>query len=172
MELDAMATELWLLVSCEWTEAVEEGGKYQQALLLKSSHYSSHSAFSLHPLAVFPPPCSAIGLLCVVKGVSWKKAEGASSYSHWMCRIIRRTCADACRQKQEVIHLWCGLASKTNRLDSFHPQSLLTFLFFPSCVFLPPSLLCQPCFEGEEVGVQADRFHICKDLQPADIDAG
>lgn len=35
MELDAMATELWLLLSCEWTKAVEEGGKYQPEPLLK-----------------------------------------------------------------------------------------------------------------------------------------
>lgn len=45
MELDAMATELWLLLSCEWTEAVEEGGEYQPALLLKSSYYYSQSVF-------------------------------------------------------------------------------------------------------------------------------
>lgn len=45
MELDAMATELWLLLSCEWTEAVEEGGEYQAELLLKSSYYYSQSVF-------------------------------------------------------------------------------------------------------------------------------
>ena len=45
MELDAMATELWLLLSCEWTEAVEEGGEHQPAPLLKSSYYNSQSVF-------------------------------------------------------------------------------------------------------------------------------
>lgn len=41
-----MATELWLLLSCEWTEAVEEGGEsYQLALLLKCSYYYSQPLF-------------------------------------------------------------------------------------------------------------------------------
>lgn len=45
MELDAMATERWLLPSCEWTEAVEEGGEYQAELLLKRGYYYSQSVF-------------------------------------------------------------------------------------------------------------------------------
>lgn len=46
MELDTMATELWLWLSCEWTEAVEEGGdSYDIAMLLKCSYYYSQSLF-------------------------------------------------------------------------------------------------------------------------------
>lgn len=150
-----MATELWLLLSCEWTEAVEEGGEsYQLALLLKCSYYYSQS-LSLYSLLFFffslssPQPLSAwcISLsfflfFCSIKAVSWKTTRGI--------RGGRGEVSKHVFLKLSIVQNLTHHHRESHWFSQLQPDSIPDGVLFVDILFLSHpfalSLVASPCF--------------------------